>query len=81
MSNPWIIDILREGYHIELQFLPPQKFVETLLPPGQQSCPTSSIAELVQLGAIEPVPQVEQGRGHYSRLFFIKKSQTENSGL
>lgn len=35
---------------------------------------------LVRLGAVLPIPVNEQSKGHYSRLFLVKKKTTGNSG-
>ncbi|KAM4028388.1 heterogeneous nuclear ribonucleoproteins A2/B1 isoform 1-T1 [Anomaloglossus baeobatrachus] len=70
----WVLKIISDGLLIEFLSPPlPGLRVTALTSPGSQALLYTKIIELVHSGVVSPVPSREEGVGHYSRLFLVKK--------
>ncbi|XP_034289304.1 uncharacterized protein LOC117675085 [Pantherophis guttatus] len=75
-SDVWVRRTVRYGLSLEFISTPPDRFLHCPISRVESSRlrMASAIHHLLEIRAIEPVPQGQRGLGYYSRLFVIRKS-------
>ena len=76
-AEPWVVEVLKEGYSIPFEHQPPttdvpQEYPSYLGNKEKFQALQAEVLEMLQKGAIEPVTQL--GPGFYNRLFLVKKA-------
>ena len=69
-TDRWVLTIIREGYSIEFDALPPSGYIK-VTPPSPPL--HEEVRTLLQKGAIIPVPTRQRHLGFYSRYFTVPK--------
>ncbi|XP_066450109.1 uncharacterized protein [Eleutherodactylus coqui] len=73
-TNEWVLHLVAEGYKIELVSRLPDRFIVTSIQsPGLEQALLRGVQNLLDLGAVIPVPKKERGKGFYSPLFLVPK--------
>ncbi|CAJ0963854.1 unnamed protein product [Ranitomeya imitator] len=73
-NSPWVVSVIQQGLLIEFD-APPPRILRVTSPSSRetQKLMMAGIQDLLDSRAISIVPVNEQGEGHYSRIFMIKK--------
>ncbi|XP_041445392.1 uncharacterized protein LOC121402804 [Xenopus laevis] len=77
IRDRWVLEIIREGYHLEFSRIPRYDVYRVSLVPkvqGAKEIVQEYMDQLLETGAVEPVPREQRRRGFYSKLFLVKKS-------
>lgn len=74
-KNPFVLDLIAQGYRIELLNLPPERYCITNLPKDTTKALAMKnlLGDLIKQGVVVPVPPEEDCQGFYSHIFLIKK--------
>ncbi|XP_072006217.1 uncharacterized protein [Engystomops pustulosus] len=73
IRNTWFLQVIREGYKIELSTPPPHTFVTTRTSSQQMLLMWEEVQSLLLKDVISPVPPHQQKKGFYSLLFLVQK--------
>lgn len=75
-SDAWVRETVRSGLSLEFLSTPPRFFIECPLSndPAKKALMNLAIQHLLDIHAIQLVPEGQQGQGFYSILFVIPKS-------
>ncbi|XP_068136523.1 tyrosine-protein kinase RYK isoform X1 [Hyperolius riggenbachi] len=74
-KSPFILNLIKRGYHIAFQTKPPRKFVVTkpLSLPQHQTALKEIIADMLDRHVVSVVPVTQRGEGFYSKIFLVQK--------
>ena len=75
IASPFILDLIKDGYKLELTSRPHGNFMVTQPPKDKAKAEALflSLAELVDQRVLIQVPLEEQGQGVYSHVFIVRK--------
>lgn len=77
-SDEWSLEIVSQGYSIEFQTLPPDRFLRSPSGkwPQKHLILQQAIPHLLHIDAIEPIPKDQEGAGVYS-IFTVPKRNSD----
>ena len=77
-DDKWVLSTISKGYKLEFQNIPPDSgVIQTKASAEALKIINLEVEKLLEKGAIEPVPFVEQHLGFYSTMFLVPKKSGE----
>ncbi|XP_063775051.1 uncharacterized protein LOC134910673 [Pseudophryne corroboree] len=73
--DPWVFQVISQGYRLEFETSPPCRFLKSALPatPSAREAVLVAIQKLYSQQVIVKVPLLQQGKGYYSTMFVVPK--------
>ena len=73
-ADHWVLEVVSQGYSIELLQTPHFRGVRnTPPPPAAPSSPSEEVEDLLRKGVVKPVPLDQKRSGFYSTYFLVPK--------